>query len=305
MSIDYIVLLVGQSLGMDKDGTTWQEVRSYESGDVELVNDELPSIGDPHPSISDIYLKTTQAVSMDETHERVRVTLNYGPSDSSSQNQRQAQNQYGEIWEWTMTAQQVHITSAPEGDDYGPVQEWNQVDYPARENHPAETTNRIIGAKGDGEIEGTDVYRGTGALRVTKEYSSKSYIDSTLRKKFYKLQAHTNQAAWKDWDERELLYLGARIRFGAVTGTVEHNFLFGEVGATDVRIAPSTYDEDLLSFSISDIKPFQYLWQEPMERMVFPQGLGGPSHKQTCPRNAKLAIVYPKGDFNELGLEGP
>jgi hypothetical protein len=288
----------------DRNGVGWKEIRSYKNGDVELVGQEVPAIGSPHPSISGIFLDSWTAESLEDTHQRVHVTLNYAPADSTTSDQRQAQNTYGEIWEWVMTAQQTHITGAPEGAKFGDVLEWDHVSYDAERDGVA-TTNRLIGASGEDEVEGVDVYRGTGALRVTKEYANKATVTASLRQSFYELQAHVNSAAWKDWGQEEILYLGARVRFQKITATVDHQFLFGVSGDVKARIAPSTYDEDLDSITMTGVKPFQYWWQEPMSRIVYPQGRGNPTKKQTCPRNAKLAHTYPKGDFSILDLQGP
>jgi len=301
MAIDYIVLLVGQSLGRDKNGATWKEVRSYVSGDVEAVADEVPIVGTPHPSIFGIQLLSSSAESMGDTEKRVRVTLNYGPPEDNKDDP-QAQNEYGEIWEWAMTAQQTHIVAAPQGAAFDPVLEWNHIDEVGDGQN---AVSLLIGASENGDVEGIDVYRGTGALRVSKEYADKAQVTAGLRQTFYNLQAHVNQAAWKEWGQEDILYLGSRVRFQEVTATVDHEFLFGVTDNVTVSIAPETYDEGLDTVQINGVHPFDYLWQEPMVRVVFPQGAGNPSKKQTCPRNAKLCGPYPKGDFNVLGLQGP
>lgn len=302
MPIPYKVLLVGQSWGNGSDGKTWSETRYYESSDPEAVGEELPAIGDAHPSIANLKVLTTSAESLDDTEQRVKAVITYGIPQATEQ---ASPNEYGETWNWDMTAQQSHISSVP--DEMGDVLEWDHFTNPSVPVDGQASIIRLIGLNGENDVAGVDVYRQTGALTVSRVYSSKAYITSSLRKTWFEMQATLNAAAWKDWGEEEILYLGPRIRLSATTATVDHQFLFGVTVATaTLYIAPGNKDQFFMdSVQLSNVRPFDYVWQEPVTRLALSLDINQKYIKQLCPKNVKKGRLYRKTDFNALGLQGP
>lgn len=306
MSLTYTNLLPGTTkLSRSGGGITYTERRLYESVDLEEIDADLPAIFSEHATLARTYLLSYDVERLPDSHTHSIVTLNYGPREAgggAGSNNRPEMNADGEIWEWMMVSQMIHITSLDKGKT---ITEYN--DY--------EGTAVTGGAAGDSflrknldKVEGIDVYRATGGLRVTKQYANVEEITTAFRQKLFELQASVNDSAWLDWGEQEVLFLGSTVRLGAETGSVDFNFLFG-ITEENVEFEILDADPDITSnktVTVPVIYPFQYVWQEPHVKTARPNGAGTPETETIRgPWNVKIADVYPAKSFTELGLTGP
>lgn len=313
MPIPYKTILASQSVSLNTGGYVRKEVRHYDVSDLDLFHEdacfevmiELPALKSFHPTIisTPLWLIDKDAQSSAESEKLIIANLTYAtPKVGMPQG---VQNENGETWEWQQVAQQTTITSVAEGN----VLTWDQ--YRVQEGGSAWTKhtdpNTIIRANVEtGEVAGAEVYRGSGALRVTKYYADKNEVNVTLRRKWYAMQATVNNASWIDWTEGEVLYLGSTISYGIDDATVQHQFLFGDT-LHDVKfqIAPSSgIAEALYPVTVDVIQPWYYVWQSPKPRAKALSGTD-PQVNELCARDVKIAKVYNESDFSELGLVGP
>lgn len=288
-------------VGITKDGITTKEVYHITDESDPYSVTGLPVIGSAHPTLLLSFLKTTNIKPV-EADSTLLLTLTYGPSDSNNPNQ----NENGEVWEWDMQAQTTHINAVREAS--------LQKTWDNKGNVNAEVTT-VIGADGS-TSRGVDVFRPTGALRVTKEYDKATVCDLAFRQTRYDMQNTVNDGVWFDWVEREVLFLGSRIRISEVdeSASVAYNFLFGRK-----KTAPNNYtifkqDPDAQALpgsayqtvDIGDVYPFQEIWTEFGEIKV-PISVDplGERVKLKGMLSVNKATVYEQSDFTALGLGGP
>ena len=296
--------------GLSNSGVTSTRVFHVDNGDPDFVIANLPnSIGSAHPSLSGTRLKNV-TVEPVEAQELTVVTYSYEPPEKGEANSND------EIWDYDMTAQTRNITSV-ENDtaDNKP----NQItwDFSNKKGGAAATGTKGVytGINIEGNVaRGVDVFRPSGALQVTKYYSI-STVNKAFRQSLYGLQNTLNNAAWPpaprdDWGARQVLMLGARIRYNITDSTcvITYNFLFGEdltnqefmVWAEKPIIGASTE-----IIQIPTIEPFQIVWAESSERTV-PNQLNNPANDQQeiHPDHITVANVYKEADWSGLGLVG-
>jgi len=319
MSIEFEYLFEDRQITRTPDDIQVMEPRLYESNDLEAVLDEAPLINSFHPSILGIVLNSIKVTP--ESHNRSRVELQYGARKPSNNN-RPITNSAGEVWEWLMVSQMQHIVAVEKevaidgGPDRRGVEEYVQygnidpkngklINYP-RTSRTTPAASDLIGQTDTG-VQGVDVYRATGGLRVTKEFDDVADANQEYRQALYGLQACVNEAAWVDWQKEEILFLGANIRYSVDSVSAEFNFLFGKTKETATfRIAEvSGSSLSTRAVEFADVKPFQYLWQEPIQALDIPGGDKLKASKRTLQKNAKRVNPYKVGDFELLGLSGP
>lgn len=320
MPIAYTVLYEGQELGSSKDGFTFTEVRLYESADMTAAYSEGPFYGDAHDTLPGAYVQSVSVKpsgSFEEGTGKTLKTIQWGPKERQ---QRQTPNQYGETWEWQMMAQTKHVSSVPATGDAKEalVAEWRLLAF---ENDPAKNGDLIddamIGKDEKGKYAGCEIYRPTGALRVSKEFRNGSDVNRAYRRMLYQNQSKTNASEWIDWDAGEIMFVGASVRIGTATATtnnqptvtVDFSFIFGRTqDGQKFKIHSAEYDRSLHEVEVAAVRPFEYLWMEPYTKTVYPQGLTG-EHAITeafpGPLNVKLAKMYSECDFADFGLVGP
>lgn len=314
MALPFITILADQNYDNEGGIYTLSEVRHYDVSSLDLYHEnaveevmiELPARRSFHPSIPDLWLVNRSVASSGDTERMIIATLVYKTPSVSYSMPPGVQNSNNETWEWQMVAQQTTITSVAEGN----VLTWDS--FRKQEGASAVWTkepdpNTFIRANREtGEVAGAEVYRGTGALRVTKYYADKTDVNATLRKKWYAMQATVNNASWIDWTAGEVLYLGATISYGIEDATVQHQFLFGEtLSSVKFQIAPdSGIAETLTPVTVNDVQPWYYIWQTSMPRAKAFSG-SDPQTVELCPRDLKIAKVYTESDFDDLGLVGP
>lgn len=324
MAITYKTLLANQKLNDDGSGYTRTEVRSYswDEGDIDLDTEDateqimllLPALRSYHPmiTITPLWLTVREVGAISESQLSAQCNLTYKTPTYSLP--RGVQNENNETWEWQMVAQQSHITSAPAS--LGGVRSWDNWIYIESNGQIAVRSNfddPDLGIRKnlDKTYDGADVYRGSGALRVTKYYEDKADVGETQRQAWYAMQATVNDAAWQDWTAGEVLYLGATITYGIDDCTVQHQFLFGDTKSDVVfKIQPRYYDPTPVDATVPVIQPWYYVWQEPAEITFKYTGSSETSaanveDSRIVLRNVKVAQVYDKSDFSNLGLVGP
>lgn len=192
--MDYVEVRAGLSISRNAEGTTWTEKRIYDSSDLEAVLAALPPKYAAHPSIPFASLLDA-SVALVEAKDKSIATLNYGPR-TTTQNTRPATNSAGEVWEWMMVSQMMHITSVvglSEWDGVPHVLEWNNLNVPPRVAAEGPEISPGIRKGDNGSFEGLEVYRPTGALRVSKTFDNIDDVNSTFRQTIYSLEAKVNQ----------------------------------------------------------------------------------------------------------------
>lgn len=235
------------------------------------------------------------------------ASITYAPNQGEG-NQDEAT---GENWEWDMVAQTRHINAVKEAADQ---LTWRS-DIGGAGLTTGENYTTAIGVNGD-TVEGVDVYRPRGALRVTKWYDD-TVVDATFRQNLYDLQNTVNNAAWFDWGPREVLFLGSRIvnNYNTERTQVTLNFLFGRTvdgQVFDVFDTDPTIGFEFTTVTVGEgvpkkIYPWQYLWFQ-FERLLVPDSLGAPTEWKEVEgiRSVNLATVYEQSNFTTgFGLSGP
>jgi hypothetical protein len=210
-----------------------------------------------------------------------------------------------------MVSQMMHITTVIGLSNWSfvpHVREWNHMTDPIREDAEGPEISTGI-RKSDSGFEGLELYRPTGALRVSKQFSDKDDVDKTFRTTIYGLQAKVNIAEWVDWGPQEVLFIGANIRKGSSEATIDYHFLFGRTEPSPkfriMALDSTTEDMDEVEVS-TGIYPFQAVWQEQAPKSFRPAaGENGQSKKPMQAINLKVADVYDLIDFTALGLTSP
>lgn len=237
-----------------------------------MLNSAGIDIGDAHPELPGLYL---QEVSVEPDVHQVKVTLEYGPD---KQDAREDEN--GEIWEWSLATSQSHITS---------------VDSPAKQLHyPAwADVGTAIGVHED-QVDGADVYRPTGTLRITKRFDS-TEITSSFKRTLIDASATTNASAWKDWNAGEVLFLGADL---APSGPTEHRVVYNFQFA---RKRPSQMIR-LWTYETVTIEPgpWDHVW---MRHRQFLVGGDHGEYKKTMIESVHVAQIYDPFEFRYLRID--
>lgn len=188
------------------------------------------------------------------------------------------ENQHGEIWEFSIASQQTHITSVKH--------ESKQLHYPTAAN-----VGTAIGVDGE-QIQGVDVYRPLGTLRVSKRINASTYSPS-FRRNLYRAQNRVNSGNWFDWSAGEVLFLGAEIEpIKSNEWRVTYNFLFADYpGPTAITLADGS------QVNVAN-RPWEYLWLRFGSKTV--DGV-----KQKTALSAHIASVYEFFNFSSFQLQGP
>lgn len=227
----------------------------------------LPIVGDQHPSFAGLFAR-----SIDLRRESGKGVV----CDVLYRTDNYQKTTLGEIWDWDLNATQVRITAVKNSAD--------QVHYP----HTSDV-GPIIGWDGE-DVQGVDVFRPSGSLRVIKEFTS---IDSEGIQFLHASQARTNDDFWFGYAPGQVLYLGTRVS-QTPEGRIrlEYNFI--------VRQYAQPEDISLIDGSVvtAHPAPFQHLWFKYGEKLVAEE-------KQRGIESAHIATVYPELDFELLELTGP
>lgn len=238
-----------------------------------LLNSAGIDIGDKHPELVGLYLRE---ISVEPDVHNVKVTLEYGPDKLDAR-----EDENGEIWEWSLATQQTHITS---------------VDSPAKQLHfPAwANVGTAIGVHED-QVDGADVYRPTGTLRITKRFDS-TQITSHFRRQLIDASATVNASNWKDWEAGEVLFLGADL---APSGPTEHRVIYNFQFARK-RLPYTVFLHDGSTVTIEP-GPWDHVWFKHAERMV--NADSGERVKQTGVESVHVAQVYGPYEFRYLRID--
>ena len=214
---DWRELFDSRQVSVSKSGLSTVELYHADTFDPYALYLSLPTIGSKHPSLH-TFLSNAEVRPIEKLNESgvpgyCEVELTYDPPEVTS-----GTNDNSETWVWENLSQTTHIDSVPDTED--------QLSWDAEHPEGANLTT-VLGQDGD-NVKGADVYRPTGALRVSKYYD-RALITPSFRKNLYNSQNHVNESAWKDWEKGEILFLGSRIQFDLTQATaqVDFNFLYG------------------------------------------------------------------------------
>jgi len=265
-----------RSVKVTKDGMTETRIYHAQNTDPEEIIHQLQlaltlKVGKVHPRFPTLYQQEYSVEPIPNDDRYCLLTIVYGPNQGDPQ-----ENQYGERWEWSLCAQQTHITSV--------AREQDQIHYGPR-------VGKAIGVDGQ-DINGVDVYRPAMNLKV-----SKHVLERNLAAERQIAQTHlntTNSGWWKDYQAGEVLFIGANIRKVKDDDyLVEYNFIIarrlspGNVELTNGQtVGPLVYD------------PWDYVWYRHETVMV-----DGEPQRQI--RSIHIARVYERTNFSNFNLRGP
>jgi hypothetical protein len=274
------VLEMFDSRSVDLIDTGRKITRKFEvsNSDPEQAINSLPAFDDPHPTLPTLHVTSVSTSPKPDDDEVCLGTVIYGEDENDPR-----ENEYGEVWEWGLGADQVHITSVKTAA--------MQLHYPA-----AYDVGTAVGLDSE-EVHGVDVYRPAISLKVTKRFAS---MNPGARRTIVNLTSHVNGGYWsrENYSPRQVLFLGANVspqKRGAFL--VEYNFLIGnEPDTTLVDLA------DGGSVVITP-NPWDYIWFKHVSRMI--DSGGGVMTKKTLIESIHIAKVYPEGQFGNLNLKGP
>jgi len=226
--------------------------------------------GAAHPNLTGLFLISAKCEP--HTHGTVKVTLDYGKLGDPRE------DQYGEVWEWNLATEQTNITAV---DDPA-----KQVSYPSWAD-----AGTAIGVDGD-TVEGVDVYRPAGSLRVTKRIPVANI--ASWRTNILAALCTTNSEAWQNFAAGEVLFLGGDISplAGGKHALVTMNFLFAKNReAFNVTTRTGT----------QSIKPtaWQHVWFRHVE--VF-SGADEKRTKEVVIESVHIATIYESASFATFNL---
>ena len=303
-------LIDSRKIQINKNGKVLTELYTIEGFNPYDVIADLPSIGSAHSTVLGVTLDNIdvtplKALDPDSGElNRSRMVLTYSTPQRNTEPQA---NDNEEIWEFDMNARTVHIDSVPSKSD--------QLTFDA-DNTTGANLNNILGQDGD-TIKGADVYRPTGSLRVTKYYDTVD-VDADFRQGLFVRQNNVNEDAWMDWSAYQILFLGARIRYGVDADTTEvvYNFIFGST-ETDMTYnifkKQGTFTDEFTTVTLKNardettsIYPFEYLSISAQDR-DFPISYNDPTQGKKRVRGISeisVAKVYEETSFDYFGLVG-
>lgn len=252
----------------DVGGEVDAETIMNENNTLALIPDHMAS----HPNLSGMYL---HAVHLEQNQQEILARFTYKEPDY-----RHAWYTGEEVWEWDVGSQQSHITSVPDSTYC--------AHYP-----PTNDLGLAIGSHGD-DVEGVDVYRPVGTLRISKMWNS---FSQAQRRTVMSLRSTTNDSAWFEFYAGEALFLGANIQpqsDGRVR--VEYSFL--------IQDQPASYAVELIDGSYQWITPYpwDYVWYQYADLPV--TGAAGEVLNRGI-TSVHIAQVYAETNFGALGLSGP
>lgn len=286
MSVSYSEHIEGRSLYRDENGR-WTATRVYKIYytnssamlDAEYILNNNNTLGllpphmEEHPNLSGLYLFD---VKLEQEAQLVVATLTYREPDST-----RAWLADEEVWEWDVSSQQEHITS---------VRDSSYVaHYPASDD-----VGKAIGSHGE-DVDGVDVYRPVGSLRISRVWST---FTQAQRRTLMDLRSCTNDRTWFEFYRGEVLFLGAHVsRLPDLRTRVEYAFLISDY------VAP--YPIELMNGTTQTISPYpwDYVWYEYGDKPE--TGSGGRQVAKRDILSVHLAQVYDEANFNALALTGP
>ena len=297
MIVEVTELVRSRNVSITGSGVTSERVFHAETADPEDAYKHLPEYlqyGYSHPDpdmkliVIDVNIKPLLIRDKDSSS-LCLVTVTYGLPTMDNRT-----NDDGEIWEWSLTSQQNHITSV--------TSKSRQRSFPAIQD-----AGTAIGVQGD-EVKGVSVYQPTQRLRVTKEYEG---VDMGLRRHIKEAVAHTNRGTFgaaggtMGSQAGEVLFLGAEISPISTTmltpretrWRVSYEFLIAKnPGTILIRSIWNTLIE------VTDVKAWDYIWYKHGKRLITP--FGGRKMWKVGIESIHVAQVYDSYDFSSLGLKG-
>jgi hypothetical protein len=196
----------------------------------------------------------------------VKLTVSYGPPERLPNN-----NADDPEYELSMMSETVHIEEAKD-----------QSHYPSDIN----TVGNAIGVNGD-KVDGVDIYVPKVTYTETRERSS---LDKTYRAIVTSMAGTVNVAAWKGWNAREVLFLGATARRkGYGIWKLQYSFAIQPSSVQSITTATGVVNPNKVGWD--------YLW---LERVRSASEDGTTVRHQV--EAVHVARVYPTSDFSALGL---
>ena len=238
-------------------------------------------IGDVHPIFNNpntfcSYISEIRPEQVDRT---VKVIVQYVPYEVDAR-----ADINGEIWEFNWSGQQQHITSTSLG----------QLHYPTWAD-----TGWVIGVDGE-EVQGCDVYRPTGTLKVSKKLTS--YPNDSTMRDYMDAVACVNSASMAHGiiQAGEALFTGVNVvPVRRQVFLLELNFLISrQMPAVTVTLMDGDTVGPLT------IGPWQYVWFRHQGKMADKEG--GGKARQNGIESVHVATVYESKNFtNIFALLGP
>lgn len=291
---EVIEVISSRKVVVTDTGKTITREFDVNNDDPELALNYLPQYGDAHPTIAGMTVKSVRCDPKAEEN-WCRGVVDYGTSDIDSR-----ANEFGEVWEWQLGANQTHITSVmlnatQQSLPYPPT---SPLTGTAQWHYPvAKDCGTAIGVDG-ADVKGVDVYRPVMGLKVSKQFSS---VSAGQRRTIVNLTGCTNSDYWSRENYRpgQVLFVGANV-FPEKSNLwkIEYNFLIGNESETTV--VPLI---DGTSVSVSP-EPWDYIWYRHSEKFSTPDLMGNRVRQNTI-ESVHIARVYLTGRFQNLNLQGP
>ena len=264
-------------------------IQSINTGDDQKVLLDMPNtpwaIGTVHPKgwSQGILSREINIVPMGEI---CQITVSYRSEVQDSQEDVDAN---GEIWQWDISSEQVHIQSV-ETEDL-------QTHFP-----PSEDTGVGIGVDGE-DIHGTDVLRPSRTIRVSLRDTKQN---TKLRKSIAdELASTVNDQRWKGYEIGEVLFQNASIiqesqDFGnpeTLNWRISYNFT---VRRQRGSVSVSTTSGPVTPHSPGDperLAPWDFISYTPVQ--VVEDGV-----KRTLIESVHVAQTQDSGRFARFNLKG-
>ena len=304
-------------ISISRDGVTATRIFKVESDDVTqqqiLLDPEavynagvLASLGDAHPTITGIILKSIDLKVLEDAKNRGIITYTYGRPDTGG-NQgggRSTPNENGEIWTFNLVSQSTTINMV-KNDSAGNPQ---QKTYDGKHTTGAQLHSALN--YDDESVQGVEVYRPMETVSVSKVYPDYTDVNQTYRNTIRSLQNTINDAQWpaSGYLAKTLLFLGADISYNLAEGsaTVNYSFMAGKIqGPQEFTVWASEATNDLQTVvaKVARVYPFQVVWA-PLDRRALPEVAGQKSKPVYHLKSINVADVYDFGDFSELKIVG-
>lgn len=171
-----------------------------------------------------------------------------------------------------------------------------QTHYPSGVGEEEHDTGDLIGDQGD-EVEGCDIYEPHETYTET-HWKDADEITQEYRETLRGIVGCVNDAAFKDYDAEELLFVGVNLRrSGRDQWQCTYRFLAGE-NLEDHE------EKDLEENMITGIakKAWEYLWYRYGEKVVDLGSASGETHRYKGVKDVHVAQVYAKANFADLGI---
>lgn len=192
-----------------------------------------------------------------------------------------------EVEEIDMTAGQEHITAVEKQEQ--------QLHYPVGDQNGI-YTGQSIGVVGK-RVEGTDRYIPAASFSLTR-FVDPNLVNTEFKTNIWELTGKVNDAPFRDWEEGEALFLGARMsRQGEGFWNVTYLFLGNKNATLDLDLLGS--GENVNVGQQVPKTGWQYVWYVHSE---LEKDAGGLKGIEGVIKSAHVATIYQAGDFGLLGL---